>query len=321
MVALPCEEQEVRTERAIALIRLGNIHFSPAGRPGAWEAVNGDGHKYIVSNEGCTCPDYTERCQRFGWRCKHMEALSLYAKEVHMATKLEDLIAKLEAPFPGESVQWKPQKVFKGKGRALAVAYIDARDVMDRLDAALGSFNWQSKHESTGTGGIIAHLSIRNPETGEWVTKSDVGYVGGDESEEEQTKAAKGSASDGIKRAAVQWGIGRYLYRLDVYFVDYDEEKKKILQFPTLPDWALPESERSKTMVKKSKATAPVTNPAAAQPPTTPPERVYGDKTKVNGNVDEQKSFDTFLDIHGRPPKSVGELREYFVQVAKARSN
>mgnify|MGYP003322949169 CR=1 FL=1 len=46
---------------------------------------------------------------------------------------------------------------------------------------------------------------VIDPETGEWVAKSDVGV-------ESNTEAEKGQASDAFKRACVCWGSGRELY-------------------------------------------------------------------------------------------------------------
>ncbi len=39
-----------------------------------------------------------------------------------------------------------------------------------------------------------------------------------------QWEPSKGCASDALKRAAVQWGIGRYLYRLPAVWVELDGE-------------------------------------------------------------------------------------------------
>ena len=48
------------------------------------------------------------------------------------------------------------------------------------------------------------------------------------------------AVSDALKRAAVKFGVGRYIYRLDQQWVDYDAKAKKIVGTPRLPDWALP---------------------------------------------------------------------------------
>ncbi len=84
------------------------------------------------------------------------------------------------------------------------VAYIDARDVMDMLDEVVGPENWQDRYEQVDKS-LFCHLSIRVGD--EWITKSDCGMPSNMEAE-------KGEASDAFKRAAVKWGVGRFLYSL-----------------------------------------------------------------------------------------------------------
>lgn len=114
-------------------------------------------------------------------------------------------IADLAKPFHVDAVHWRAQNV-TGKGdKALALAYIDARDVMDRLDNVCGPANWQTYYDETPTGRVICKLSIRIDN--EWICKSDGAGSTAVEGE-------KGGISDALKRAAVSWGIGRYLYDL-----------------------------------------------------------------------------------------------------------
>lgn len=115
----------------------------------------------------------------------------------------EDL-KQLFAEFPREAISWRAQSVTKAGDKALALAYIDARDVMDRLDDVCGAENWQDRYEFHGAR-TICYLSIRVD--GEWITKAD----GAGDSDVE---AEKGAISDALKRAAVKWGIGRYLYHI-----------------------------------------------------------------------------------------------------------
>ncbi|QIG75033.1 recombination-related protein [Rhizobium phage RHph_I3_18] len=115
----------------------------------------------------------------------------------------EDL-KMLFAEFPRDAISWRAQSVTKDGTKALALAYIDARDVMDRLDDVCGSENWQDRYEFHGSR-TICYLSIRVD--GEWITKAD----GAGDSDVE---AEKGAISDALKRAAVKWGVGRYLYHI-----------------------------------------------------------------------------------------------------------
>lgn len=142
----------------------------------------------------------------------------------------------LAEPFPPTQLNWKPQTISRDGARALAVAYIDARDVAERLDAVLGPANWAVDHKEVG-GQTLTGIGVRHPETGEWVWKWDAGLVG---REGDEAMSLKGSLSDGLKRAAVLWGVGRYLYRLPKTWIAYDSRRKSLAETPALPSWAVP---------------------------------------------------------------------------------
>jgi hypothetical protein len=114
------------------------------------------------------------------------------------------VFARLKQPFPPQEIEWRVGSTNGDKTQGLALAYLTARHVMERLDEVVGVGNWQDRYEFHGTR-TVCYLSIRLD--GEWVTKAD----GAGDSDVE---AEKGAISDALKRAAVKWGIGRYLYDL-----------------------------------------------------------------------------------------------------------
>ena len=123
-----------------------------------------------------------------------------------MSVSIEQL-RDLHRPFPAGHIHWRAQTVVDGGGkgvRALALAYLDSRDVQDRLDSVLGPENWQSKHYDAN-GKMACSIGVKIGD--EWIWKSD---GAGDTDVEKE----KGAFSDALKRAAVHWGIGRYLYDL-----------------------------------------------------------------------------------------------------------
>ena len=127
---------------------------------------------------------------------------------------MSDIHKALCAPFNPASISWrvgntnakklgvKPYQATEGS----VLAYIDARDVMRRLDEVVGFNNWQCKYPFAG----CCELSLRIH--GEWITKSNAGA-------ESQVEAEKGQASDAFKRAAVLFGIGQYLYDLPFIWI------------------------------------------------------------------------------------------------------
>lgn len=131
---------------------------------------------------------------------------------------------KLKFPIP---YKWKIQTVSKTKPKAQCVAYIDARDVMDLLDKAVGFENWKDEYRYEN-GQWLCGLSIKINE--EWVTKWDTGVAGNFEAE-------KSAISDAFKRAGVKWGIGRFLYDLEFKWVDTNEPNKgNNHPYPVRPD-------------------------------------------------------------------------------------
>jgi hypothetical protein len=126
------------------------------------------------------------------------------------------MLDKLAAEFPRNAISWRAQSLTKDGTKAMALAYIDARDVMQRLDEVCGPANWQDRYEFHGTR-TVCYLSVRVD--GEWITKAD----GAGDSDVE---AEKGAISDSLKRAAVKWGIGRYLYALDAPWVPCESYEK-----------------------------------------------------------------------------------------------
>jgi hypothetical protein len=123
-------------------------------------------------------------------------------KEASVNELTRDILEQLRQPFPASRISFKVQTKPNEKGNSLVVAYIDARDVMERLDDVVGP-DWSDRYEKAGTAkGLVCYLTICG------VTRAD---VGDDDNENEPVKSAY---SDAFKRAAVKFGVGRFLYDL-----------------------------------------------------------------------------------------------------------
>lgn len=97
--------------------------------------------------------------------------------------------------------------------------YKDARVDQNLLDETFGIFGWQRKHEVID-GQLFCTVSVKNPDTGEWISKQDVGT-------ESYTEKEKGRASDSFKRACFNLGIGRELYTAPFIWVSDCETNEK----------------------------------------------------------------------------------------------
>lgn len=102
----------------------------------------------------------------------------------------------------------------KPKGVTLLL-YKDARCDMNILDETFGVFGWERKHEVID-GRLYCTVKIKDPDSGEWISKQDVGT-------ESYTEKEKGQASDSFKRACFNWGIGRELYTAPFIWVNADK--------------------------------------------------------------------------------------------------
>ena len=60
-----------------------------------------------------------------------------------MKKSWEQIHQELSEPFSHEDAEWKIQTVSKDKSRGLAVAYVTARAIQNRLDAVVGAQNWK----------------------------------------------------------------------------------------------------------------------------------------------------------------------------------
>lgn len=120
-------------------------------------------------------------------------------------SEIQAMMQKLSDPFPPSEIHWRVGTAAKDGSWIQLLAYVDARMVMDRLDAVFPG-QWRDEYQKhPGCDGVLCGISVLID--GQWVTRWD----GADATDVE---AAKGVLSDAFKRAAVKWGIGRYLYEL-----------------------------------------------------------------------------------------------------------
>lgn len=94
--------------------------------------------------------------------------------------------------------------------------YKDARVDYKVLDETYGVLGWKCGYEEI-KGHLYCTISIYDKESGEWISKQNVGT-------ETNTEAIKGEASDAFKRAAFLCGIGRELYSAPKIFVKLSQD-------------------------------------------------------------------------------------------------
>lgn len=125
---------------------------------------------------------------------------------------------KLSEPVP---YQWRVQSRTKDRSKAICTAYIDARDVMNVLDKHC-EYGWESAFKEV-SGFIFAGIRIRD-DKGNTFVKWDAGMrVENNPDDQMYEQAGKSAASDAFKRAAVMWGVGRFLYDLPMVTLPCDQ--------------------------------------------------------------------------------------------------
>lgn len=128
-----------------------------------------------------------------------------------MAKDAKAIREELARPFAPEDLEWRIQVTSKDKTSGLAIPYVTNRAIQDRLDEVVGPENWYNDYRPWHGNGKkdaqICGISIYFEDKG-FITKWDG-------AEDSDIEPIKGGLSDSMKRAAVQWGIGRVLYKMD----------------------------------------------------------------------------------------------------------
>lgn len=155
-------------------------------------------------------------------------------------------LKRLQDLFPASDIEFRVGSTNSDKTKGLALAYVTNRAIQKRLDDVCGVENWKNEFKLWRENSQLCGISIRID--GEWVTKWD----GADDTAKEPIK---GGLSDSMKRAAVQWGIGRYLYEIPdkwcpIVPAGRTPAGKIIYKFkdtPSLPAKFLPKGDKTKS--------------------------------------------------------------------------
>lgn len=218
----------------------------------------------------------------------------------------EQIKEGLSAPFPAEDIEWRLQSCGDKNGKiwGMCLAYVTNRAIMQRLDDVVGVASWKNEFIPAPNGGVMCSISIKI--NNEWVTKQDG-------AENTDIEAVKGGLSGAMKRAAVQWGIGRYLYKLEEGFAVVSEngiyrgqtKDKKSFKWnpPQLPAWALPKPVNPLPKKSGAESTQTPTPTQGAVPPSPSPAPPKEEKTTNY----------KFLETVGKEKERVGEDAYYKV--------
>ena len=142
--------------------------------------------------------------------------------------------ATLTAPILPNEIEWRVQSQ-TSTGKLIVVPYINNRCVMHRFDAAFGAENWTSEFREIGNG-FLCRLTV---------TINDREVYREDGASKTNIEPEKGGISDAMKRAAVQFGLGRCLYDYPRVFIECDGK--------FIPDWAYDKLDKLVTWINDGK--------------------------------------------------------------------
>jgi hypothetical protein len=260
-------------------------------------------------------------------------------------------IGKLAAKFDERDIEWRVQQQGKSGNNlwARVFCYITNRAIMARLDAVCGAHGWKNEFKATPCGkGYQCGISIKIGD--EWVTRWDGAEISGNGG----IDPVKSTMSNSMKRAGVQWGIGRYLYRLETVFTDcvlcdnqrevpagynYQYHKGKgndssygtAWRTPDLPSWALPTTKlqiqkhfkdiaNAETMEELKTAFKYAFNTAETQDTAEESEILLSEFTQAK-DVAKQKLIDDATQVAIEESKAAEEAIQESISVIMASSN
>lgn len=171
---------------------------------------------------------------------------------------LKSAIHELSKPL---AYKWKLQSYTKAKDKAMCVAFIDARDVTKRLNE-ICVYGWHRDHFILGID-VYCKVGLTMPD-GSIIWRADAGES------ENDTERGKTAASDSFKRAAKEFGIGLFLYDLDIVRlpVKKDGDYHNIVDEQGNKVWDL--TKYINEEYGKKKTTTPQNTPKQQTKPLTP---------------------------------------------------
>ena len=116
---------------------------------------------------------------------------------------MKEIYEKLKEKFDEKDLEFRVGATNSDKTMGLALAYVQARAIQNRLDEVVGFENWKVSYKEIQGGFLCTLWIIINDE---WIEKEDGASV-------TEFESVKGGISNAFKRVASSgFGIGRYLY-------------------------------------------------------------------------------------------------------------
>jgi hypothetical protein len=185
------------------------------------------------------------------------QSIGAGATTAFSAERVEELVAALEDPFDLSEIKWRVTNTCKVGGpkgphdRGQMLAYADPRAYTDRLNDLFAPPGWTRDYnvqmvqnfERKERGATERTITAKIVVTCKVTIYGFGAHTGLGEEWADNDNAGTAAEAQAFKRACSCFGLGRYLYDLEGQWLDLDE-KKRPLETPRLPDWALPKRQQ-----------------------------------------------------------------------------
>lgn len=185
--------------------------------------------------------------------------------------EMKDVLDRLAAPFDLKLVKWRVTATNKEKTKGLVAPYADPRAYTLRLNDVLSPAGWTCEFQPTVINGMN-NGPKSSPSKLVMVATLEIYGIGRKSSTGEKNaddpNAGTAAEAQALKRAASQFGLGKYFYDIKEAGVNLwvpIDEKGFPKQVPNLPAWALPAGTRQQG--------APPQQERMQQPPQQQPQQ------------------------------------------------
>jgi hypothetical protein len=157
----------------------------------------------------------------------------------------EKLFAQLEIPFDPAQIKWRVMRTSNDGRSGAVLPFADPRAYSDRLNQLFTPAGWSREYT------ITTVPSLTRMDRGKVIVTSKVlvasavtinrlgSHTGTGEEWADRENAVTSADAQAFKRACSCYGLGRYLYRFEEFWVHLDRRGEPIA-VPVLPAWALP---------------------------------------------------------------------------------
>lgn len=170
-------------------------------------------------------------------------------EETKTSSNLHNLFIELAEPFVPAEIKWRVTHTSRDGSRGAVIAFADPRAYTDRLNQLFTPTGWTRSYEVATLSSVTRMRKGKLIQTGKvlvtcTLTINGLGcHSGSGEEWADEENAMTSAEAQAFKRACSCFGLGRYLYNFTEMWVPLNEHRQP-MQFPHLPQWALPRNYR-----------------------------------------------------------------------------